>query len=101
MKKLNIILISYFFLVSCGGSLDDAKKVLKNEKIRTTDEFLVKKREPLIMPPNYEEVLEPNTRLEEKKDENDLRNILKIEKNKSIQSKSSTTEKSILDKIKK
>ena len=30
-----------------------------------------------------------------------LKNILKIEKKKSIQSKSSTTEKSILDKIKK
>ena len=101
MKKLNIILIIYFFLISCGGTLDDAKKVLKNEKITTTDEFLVKKRKPLIMPPNYEEVLEPNTRPQEKKEENDLRNILKIEKNESIQGRSSTTEKSILDKIKK
>ena len=100
MKKLNIILISYFLLVSCGGSLDDAKKVLKNEKVRTTDEFLVKKRKPLIMPPNYEEVLEPNSKQQEKKEENDFRNTLKIKKNEVTQGKSSSTENSILDKIK-
>lgn len=101
MKKLNIILISYFLFVSCGGRLDDAKKVLKNEKVRTTDEFLVKKRKPLIMPPNYEEVLEPNSKPQERKEENDLRNILKIKKDEGIQGKSSSTENSILDKIKK
>lgn len=101
MKKLNIILISYFLFVSCGGGLDDAKKVLKNEKVRTTDEFLVKKRKPLIMPPNYEEVLEPNSKPQERKEENDLRNLLKIKKDEGIQGKSSSTENSILDKIKK
>ncbi len=101
MKKLNIILISYFLFVSCGGGLDDAKKVLKNEKVKTTDEFLVKKRKPLIMPPNYEEVLEPNSKPQEKKEENDIRKILKIKKDEGIQGKSSSTENSILDKIKK
>ena len=58
MKKINLLLIVYFFLLSCGG-LKDAGKVLRNEKIRTTDEFLVKKRNPLVLPPNFEEIPEP------------------------------------------
>ena len=53
------------------------------------------------MPPNYEEVLEPNSKPQERKEENDLRNILKIKKDEGIQGKSSSTENSILDKIKK
>ena len=49
MKKTNISIICILFILflySCG-SFSDGVKVLKNEKIRTTDEFLVKKREPL------------------------------------------------------
>ena len=52
---INIILI---FLTACSG-LSDAGKVLRNEKVRTTDEFLVKKRSPLVLPPDYEEIPEP------------------------------------------
>ena len=43
MKHINFLLIFSFFLVSCSG-LRDAGKVLRNEKVRTTDEFLVKKK---------------------------------------------------------
>ena len=42
MKKINFLILILFLLVSCGG-LKDAGKVLRNEKVRTTDEFLVKK----------------------------------------------------------
>ena len=46
MKKINKILfycILISFLHSCSGT-SDAAKVLKNEKITNTDEFLVKKK---------------------------------------------------------
>ena len=52
---INIILI---ILTACSG-LNEAGKVLRNEKVKTTDEFLVKKRGPLVLPPNYEEITEP------------------------------------------
>ena len=45
MKKIKTILLYFIlisFLHSCGGA-SDAAKVLKNEKITNTDEFLVKK----------------------------------------------------------
>ena len=47
MKKNKTVLLYFIliaFLHSCGGA-SDAAKVLKNEKITNTDEFLVKKRE--------------------------------------------------------
>ena len=58
MKKSIFLLIILSYITSCGG-IKDAGKVLRNEKIRTTDEFLVKKRNPLVLPPSFEEVPEP------------------------------------------
>jgi len=50
LKKINIfILLVSFFLVSCGGS--KVGKILRNEKILSNDEFLVKKKKPIILPP--------------------------------------------------
>ena len=43
MNNFLYILLILFFTSACAG-LSDAKKVLKNEKTATTDEFLVKKR---------------------------------------------------------
>ena len=42
MKKLYLIIL-LLFISSCQ-SVDDAKKVLTNQKVKTTDEFLVKKK---------------------------------------------------------
>ena len=60
MKNIRILLITFLLLVSCGG-LEDAGKVLRNEKITTTDEFLVKKKDPLVLPPDYDKIPEPGT----------------------------------------
>ena len=60
MKNINLLLLTLFFLVSCSG-FKEAGKVLRNEKVNSTDEFLVKKREPLILPPDYDKMPEPNS----------------------------------------
>ena len=44
MINFNLLLIVLVLLVSCGG-LKEAGQVLRNEKIKTTDEFLVKEPE--------------------------------------------------------
>ena len=63
MKKINFLFIFVLFLTtSCG----DVGKALRNEKTRTTDEFLIKKKEPLVIPPNYEEIPEPDTKITKK-----------------------------------
>ena len=55
MKKLNLLLVIFILFAACNN-LNEAKKVLKNEKTSTTDEFLVKKKEPLTMPPDFEKL---------------------------------------------
>ena len=102
MKKIKFLIILIFLLTSCS-SLDEAGKVLKNEKIRTTDEFLVKKRDPLVLPPDYKEIPEPGTLNEKKRSEEDnIKKILNVNNESKSRAKSSTsTEESIIEKIRK
>ena len=100
MKNKFWILIILIGLVSCGG-LNDAKKVLRNEKISNTDEFLIQKKDPLVLPPDYEKIPEPGTVVKKKVDEKDkIRKILNSSKKDNIsKNQSSSTEESILEKI--
>ena len=101
MKNINFLLIILITLVSCG-SVEEAGKVLRNEKIKTTDEFLVKKRKPLVLPPDYNEVPEPGTITENKINENEkIKKMLKSTEKTNIKNDSSSTEQSILNKIRK
>ncbi len=101
MKNTILLLLSFFFLISCSG-FKEAGKVLRNEKTNTTDEFLVKKREPLVLPPNYEEILEPGTLLKKKDEEENLQKILKVAEPENIKrNKPSSIEDSILNRIRK
>ena len=95
-----ILLIS--FLSACAN-VSDIPKILRNEKIKTTDEFLVKKREPLTEPPEVRKLPTPNSSSEEKVDneEKGIKDILKVEDKEKdkIQSKTSSVEDLIIDQI--
>jgi len=103
MKILFLLLIS-ISLVSCG-SFGDAKKVLKNEKIRNTDEFLVKKKEPLELPPDFSDIPKPDTLkkdVSKNTEDQKIRKMLNaVNKEQENEKKFSTTENSILNKIRK
>ena len=103
MFKYFLILL-FIFTVSCK-SVDDAKKVLTNQKIRTTDEFLVKKNEPLELPPEFDKIPEPDTLNKNKKTLSEDEKIKKILRTGEIKNKNDksfeTTEKAILEKIRK
>ena len=97
MYKIINILIIIFFVTSCQ-SLKTAKKALTGEKRTTNDEFLIKKKDPLILPPDYENLPTPD---EEEAAKEEISNFEKtlgasIEDNSS---KSSSAEESILKKI--
>ena len=57
MKFYRIILFFYIFLLfaSCGT----LKEGFKNQKKNNSDEFLVEKKSPLVMPPDYNDLPEP------------------------------------------
>ena len=101
MKKLKF-LIFILFLNACT-SVEDAAKVLRNEKIQNTDEFLVEKRKPLVLPPDFSEIPEPGsiTSNNNKKKETNIKEILNVDEDKTQSSKSSSVEDSILKNIRK
>lgn len=101
MNKTNFLIFIFFLLISCSG-LKDAGKVLRNEKVTTTDEFLIKKRNPLVLPPDYEKIPVPGSSTKNsQEEENKIKKILKAPPtDKSTKSKSSI-EDSILKNIRK
>ncbi len=96
MKKI-VIFVCLIAFSSCG----DVGKVLRNEKIKTTDEFLVKKKGPLVLPPDLKDVPEPDTITKQDQSNKDkIKKIIKIpRKNNETKNNSSSVEKSILEKI--
>ena len=98
MKKISLLLTA-LILFSCA-SVEEAGKVLRNEKIKTNDEFLVKKKDPLILPPDHKKIPEPGSIANDKKSDTQRIKNLKAPKDKSTGvNKSSSVEKSILEKI--
>jgi hypothetical protein len=103
MKLKNLILLLIFNIIATNcSSLSDASKILRDEKITTTDEFLVKKRQPLSIPPNFEELIKPNSKESKKevKTQDELNKIFKIKNNNDgANSSSISSEESILKQI--
>ena len=102
MKIILFITFLIFIVTSCT-SMKEAGQVLRNEKIKTTDEFLVKKKQPLILPPDYDKIPEPGSSNKiQNNDKNKIRKILKqSESDQADMNKSGSVEKSIIDKIRK
>ena len=107
-KILNkIIIIIFFFVTACASSWQDIKKGLGGEKRTSTDEFLVRKKEPLVMPPKWKNLPEPGGVM--KSDDEvgeviDIEELIKLGKNKesstNYEQGNGNLEESILKKIK-
>ena len=101
MKKIIILLLSFAALVSCN-TFSDVGKVLRNEKTNTTDEFLVKKKQPLVLPPDFEKLPTPDSIDNKEINENEkIKKILKAPKELNKTSRKSSLEESVLNKIRK
>lgn len=102
MKYLRLlILIKLTLLIYSCGTI---KEGFTNQKKNSSDEFLVEKKSPLIMPPNFDELPLPGS---EKDKSNSNHNKIKslVSNNEDINKKSKdinqSFEESIVEKIKK
>ena len=100
MKLLKFFLIlSLYILVSSCGTV---KEAFTNQKKNSSDEFLVEKKSPLVMPPEFNELPVPNSQNDNtKKEVNNIKELIgenKQDKNNVISN--NDIEGSILDKIK-
>jgi hypothetical protein len=100
ISKKILLLIIIFPLYSCG-TFSEAGKVLRNEKSKSTDEFLVRKRDALSLPPDYSIIPEPGSN-KAKTETNNINKILKIPKEtKQVEGKARSVEQSIINRINK
>ena len=107
-KILNKIIIIIFFLITaCASSWEDIKGGLGGKKRTSTDEFLVRKKEPLVMPPKWKNLPEPGGVMksdDEVREATDIEELIKLGKNKESSTDyergNGSLEESILKKIK-
>lgn len=97
--KFYILLSILVFLSSCGS----LREGFSNQKKNNSDEFLVEKKSPLVMPPDYNELPIPNEEKEEQQT-NEIKSLISKSKNgetkENTDEKNSSFESSILKKIK-
>ena len=96
-KKIIYILSIIFFVTSCE-TLGSVKRGLTGEKKVSTDEFMIKKKDPLIMPPDYENLPTPEEKIAAKEELSTFEKSLGISIEDSSPS-STSTEGFILKKI--
>ena len=103
MKKTNPLITSFLillFLNSCGTIAEG----LGGSKKKGSDEFLVEKKSPLVLPPSFGELPEPEKEPEEntileKKDTSDIEDIINQSSSTSTSEKSDDTKNSIEESI--
>ena len=109
MQKIfnKIIIIIFSLTTACQSSFDDIKKGLGGEKRTSTDEFLVRKKEPLVMPPKWKNLPEPGGVMksdDEVGEATDIEELIKLGKNEessaNFEQGNDSIEESILKKIK-
>ena len=102
MKFLKVFMLLVLFcnLSYCGG----AKKAFSNQKKNSSDEFLVEKKSPLVMPPDYGELPKPDQNIDKSENNNEkIKELFSIENKDSEgeENQSLDIEEYILKKIKK
>ena len=99
-SKIFMFLSLLTFLFSCGT----VKEGFTNQKKNNSDEFLVEKKSPLVMPPEYNELPIPQSDKNNKDDKSDnsFKNLIEVENKETSVSKSTNKrfEEKILEQIK-
>ena len=105
MFKKNIILLTLliFLVTSCADTWGNVKRGLTGSKQKTTDEFLVKKKDPLILPPDFESLPSPSDEEEAIEEMTSFEKTLKqaSETETTTSLEGSSAEDSILKQIRK
>ena len=102
MDKKYFFIILLFFLCSC----QNFKNALSGKKFENSDEFLVIKKNPLVLPPNFNDLPTPKDVVDTSQIENieneieDLLSSIKDDKEEVSDSSSGNTESFVLEKIK-
>ena len=98
LKKIINLIVLTFFLTSCTDTFSSVKRGLTGAKSNSADEFLVKKKAPLILPPDFEDLPSPEESIAAAEDLSEFEKNMESTMQEDI-SNSSSAEDSILKKI--
>ena len=99
-KKIIFLFPLIFLLASWADNWESVKRGLTGAKKKSTDEFLVKKKDPLVLPPDYESLPTHNDRITEQKDISSFEEKLTTKSlTESDLSTNDSAEKSIIEQI--
>ena len=92
-----------FLVTSCADTWHNVKRGLTGAKQNSTDEFLVEKKDPLILPPDFDSLPSPSDREEAVEEMSSFEKTLKQASETEITSSSSgsSTEDSVMKQIRK
>tara|TARA_B100000963_G_scaffold97719_1_gene84392 strand:+ start:4972 stop:5298 length:327 start_codon:yes stop_codon:yes gene_type:complete len=101
--KFVIILVSFLILNSCGTM----REGFSSQKKSSIDEFLVEKKSPLVMPPDFNDLPQPkeNNQIQENVDEKNIKALITENEEINVDNQKSSNqnlnfENSIIEKIK-
>ena len=102
-KKTTYLLGLILLITSCSDTMDSVQRGLTGSKKLSTDEFLVQKKDPLILPPDYESLPLPSDVADEANEEIFVleKELLKKSSDEITSSKADSNEISILQQIRK
>ena len=91
IKNLKILLITLILLSSCSG--------LNNKRSQQSDEFLIEKKNPLVMPPDLNDLPEPKQDVTEETENEFKEKIISNSQTTPNDNKETSLKNSILKKI--
>ena len=102
MKLIKIFFL-YLFALSLISACSSLKENLSLKKKQGVDEFLIEKKSPLTVPPDFTSLPKPKDQIEKKDQDNsiDLKKVLSESKNNEKVNTSNNLEKSISDILNK
>ena len=108
MQKIfnKIFIIIFFLITACSSSWDDIQEGLGGKQRTSTDEFLVKKKDPLVMPPKWKDLPKPgqSMELDDEVEVTDIEELIQLGKDQqsstNLEQGSGNLEESVLKQIK-
>jgi len=100
MKNFLLIIFTLIFLTACQAS----KEAFSIKKKDDSDQFLVKKKNPLVQPPNFNELPRPDNQTKNEPDDEIFELTIKSQNSSSgniTNNEYDSLENSVLNKIKK
>ena len=104
MKKNKFALLTFFGLLLLFSSCESAKEGLAGGKKNNTDEFLVQKKNPLVLPPDYNDLpLPKDYKIKDDQSsaniDNEIKKLMESEEKDNVSNNDSTRDSSLEDSI--